>query len=117
MDQTHLYLAKNGQFAAIFKVAIQGFFFELAAMAFALMRYNNILKIASFPFTTYQKIISFIGRYLLLSWKLWKHQLLADNVPRVSIATGGLLQNSPINVCGGFHISQQLKWFFHWKSF
>ena len=36
-------------------------------MAFALMRYNNILKIASFPFTTYLKIISFIGRYLLLS--------------------------------------------------
>ena len=29
-----------------------------------------------------------------------KHQLLANNVPRVSGATGGLLQNSPI-VCGG----------------
>ena len=30
-----------------------------------------------------------------------KYELLADNVPRVSVATGGLLQNSPI-VCGGF---------------
>ena len=29
-----------------------------------------------------------------------KYQLLADNVPRVGLATGGLLQNSPI-VCGG----------------
>ena len=39
--------------------------------------------------------------------KLWKHQLLADNVPRVSIATGGLLQNSPINVLWWFpHFTQ-----------
>ena len=30
-----------------------------------------------------------------------KHQLLANNVPRVSGTTGGLLQNSPI-VCGGY---------------
>ena len=29
-----------------------------------------------------------------------KYQLLANNVPRVSGATGGLLQNSPI-ICGG----------------
>ena len=29
-----------------------------------------------------------------------KYELLANNVPRVSWATGGLLQNSPI-VCGG----------------
>ena len=29
-----------------------------------------------------------------------RYQLLADNVPTVSVATGGLLQNSPI-VCGG----------------
>ena len=28
-------------------------------------------------------------------------ELLANNVPRVSWATGGLLQNSPI-VCGGY---------------
>ena len=31
-----------------------------------------------------------------------KYELLANNVPRVSFATGGLLQNSPI-VCGGFN--------------
>ena len=29
-----------------------------------------------------------------------KYELLANNVPRVSAATGGLLQNLPI-VCGG----------------
>ena len=29
-----------------------------------------------------------------------KYQLLANNVPRVSVATGGLLQNTPI-ICGG----------------
>ena len=29
-----------------------------------------------------------------------KYELLANNVPRVDFATGGLLQNSPI-VCGG----------------
>ena len=38
-----------------------------------------------------------------------KYQLLANNVPRVEFATGGLLQNSPI-VCGGrdgqFKVSQ-----------
>ena len=31
-----------------------------------------------------------------------KYELLANNVPRVSLATGGLLQNSPI-VCGGLN--------------
>ena len=31
-----------------------------------------------------------------------KYQLLANNVPRVGYATGGLLQNSPI-VCGGYN--------------
>ena len=31
-----------------------------------------------------------------------KHQLLANNVPRLSDATGGFLQNSPI-VCGGMN--------------
>ena len=30
-----------------------------------------------------------------------RYEVLADNVPKVSFATGGLLQNSPI-VCGGF---------------
>ena len=30
-----------------------------------------------------------------------KYQLLANNVPRVNFATGGLFQNLPI-VCGGF---------------
>ena len=30
-----------------------------------------------------------------------KYELLANNVPRVCGATGGLLQNSPI-VCGGY---------------
>ena len=35
-----------------------------------------------------------------------KYELLANNLPRVSAATGGLLQNSPI-VCGG--IDEQLK--------
>ena len=52
----------------------------------------------------------FIGKYLVVSRDgheivdfnnpTAKYQLLADNVPRVSGATGGLLQNSPI-VCGG----------------
>ena len=54
----------------------------------------------------------FIGKYLVVS-KFGheivdllnpnaKYQLLANNVPRVSFATGGLLQNSPI-VCGGMN--------------
>ena len=53
-------------------------------------------------------MFSFIGKYLLLSVlgheivdflnPKTKYQLLADNVPRVIGATGGLLQNSPI-VC------------------
>ena len=30
-----------------------------------------------------------------------KYELLANNVPRVSAATGGLIQNTPI-VCGGY---------------
>ncbi len=58
------------------------------------------------------KISIFIGKYLivsedgheivdLLNPKV-KYQLLANNVPRVSGATGGLLQNTPI-VCGGFN--------------
>ena len=52
----------------------------------------------------------FIGKYLVVSsdgheivdllHPKTKYDLLADNVPRVSFATGGLLQNSPI-VCGG----------------
>ena len=52
----------------------------------------------------------FIGKYLLVSNigheivdllnPNAKYELLADNVPRVFLATGGLLQNSPI-VCGG----------------
>ena len=52
----------------------------------------------------------FIGKYLVVSRggheivdllnPNAKHQLLANNVPRVIGATGGLLQNSPI-VCGG----------------
>ena len=52
----------------------------------------------------------FIGKYLVLSDSgheivdflnpNTKYDLLANNVPRVSHATGGLLQNSPI-VCGG----------------
>ena len=55
-------------------------------------------------------MIYFIGKYLLLSASgheivdftnpKAKYKLLADNVPRVNYATGGLLQNSPI-VCGG----------------
>ena len=54
----------------------------------------------------------FIGKYLLLSARGHeivdflnpnaKYQLLANNVPRVDFAIGGLLQNSPI-VCGGFN--------------
>ena len=32
-----------------------------------------------------------------------KYEILADNVPRVDYATGGLLQNSPI-VCGGYDV-------------
>ena len=56
-------------------------------------------------------MFSFIGKYLLISGNRHeivdllnpnvKYKLLADNVPRVFGATGGLLQNSPI-VCGGF---------------
>ena len=52
----------------------------------------------------------FIGKYLILSKRGHeivdflnpnsKYELLANNVPRVSGATGGLLQNTPI-VCGG----------------
>ena len=54
----------------------------------------------------------FIGKYLIVSYNGHeivdllnpnaKYQLLANNVPRVNYATGGLLQNSPI-VCGGFN--------------
>merc|ERR1712015_474687 len=54
----------------------------------------------------------FIGKYLLVSEEGHeivdllnpnaKYELLADNVPRLDFATGGLLQNSPI-VCGGFN--------------
>ena len=64
----------------------------------------------SFPLTYFEKMFCFIGKYLLLSTEGHeivdflnqnaKHQLLANNVPRVCGATGGLLQNSPI-VCGG----------------
>ena len=53
----------------------------------------------------------FIGNYLLVSrdgheivdlvYPNAKYQLLAENVPRVGGATGGILQNSPI-ICGGF---------------
>ena len=52
----------------------------------------------------------FIGKYLIVSEDgheivdflnpKTKNKLLVDNVPRVSYATGGLLQNSPI-ICGG----------------
>ena len=52
----------------------------------------------------------FIGKYLVVSRNGHeivdflnpnaKYELLANNVPRVCGATGGLLQNSPI-VCGG----------------
>ena len=52
----------------------------------------------------------FIGKYLVASQKGHeivdllnpnaKYELLADNVPRVNFATGGLIQNTPI-VCGG----------------
>ena len=61
----------------------------------------------------------FLGKYLLLSEEGHeivdltnpnaKYELLTNNVPRVSFATGGHLQNSPI-ICGGsqnvFNISQ-----------
>ena len=73
------------------------------------MKYYNILKIA--PSLFIKKLFSFIGKYLILSTEgheivdllnpNTKYQLLADNVPRVCAATGGLLQNLPI-VCGGF---------------
>ena len=53
----------------------------------------------------------FIGKYLVVSRNGHeivdllnpnaKYELLANNVPRVDFATGGLLQNSPI-VCGGY---------------
>ena len=56
------------------------------------------------------KISIFIGKYLIVSEDgheivdllnpTAKYELLANNVPRVDFATGGLLQNSPI-VCGG----------------
>ena len=56
-------------------------------------------------------MFSFLGKYLVASRKGHEivdlfnpntkyYDLLANNVPRVSVATGGLLQNSPI-VCGG----------------
>ena len=55
-------------------------------------------------------MFSFIGKYLVVSNRGHeivdflnpnaKYELLANNVPRVDFATGGLLQNSPI-VCGG----------------
>ena len=55
-------------------------------------------------------MFSFIGKYLIVSRDGHeivdllnpnaKYELLANNVPRVDFATGGLLQNSPI-VCGG----------------
>ena len=66
-------------------------------------------------------MFSFIGKYLILSKRGHeivdflnpnsKYQLLADNVPRVYFATGGLLQNSPI-VCGGQKIMDG-----NWKYF
>ena len=55
-------------------------------------------------------MFSFIGKYLVLSQKVneildflnpnAKYEFLANNLPRVIGATGGLLQNTPI-VCGG----------------
>ena len=55
-------------------------------------------------------LFSFIGKYLVVSLQGHeivdflnpnaKYHLLADNVPRTSNATGGVLQNAPI-VCGG----------------
>ena len=72
------------------------------------------LRKVDLPFTYWNHInicFIFIGKYLIVSRydheivdllnPNAKHQLLANNVPRVSGATGGLLQNSPI-VCGGF---------------
>ena len=54
----------------------------------------------------YHNLFSILGKYLFLSAggheivdflnPNTKYQLLANNVPRVSRATGGLLQNSPI---------------------
>ena len=58
-------------------------------------------------------MIFFIGKYLLVSrdgheivdlvYPKAKYHLLADNVPKVGGATGGLLQNLPI-ICGGENI-------------
>ena len=55
-------------------------------------------------------VFFFIGKYLVVSRfgheivdflnPKTKYEFLANNVPRVDFATGGLLQNSPI-VCGG----------------
>ena len=57
-------------------------------------------------------MFSFIGKYLIVSRDgheivdllnpTAKYELVANNVPRVDFATGGLLQNSPI-VCGGLN--------------
>ena len=53
----------------------------------------------------------FIGKYLVVSCDGHEivdllnpnanNELLANNVPRVDFATGGLIQNTPI-VCGGY---------------
>ena len=55
-------------------------------------------------------MLSFIGKYIVVSENGHeivglvnpnaKYRHLADNVPEVSAATGGLLQNFPI-ICGG----------------
>ena len=70
-------------------------------------------KIDSFPFTYSKKLFSLIGKYLILSNSGHeivdflnpnaKYELLANKVPRVDFATGGLLQNSPIVCGGGYH--------------
>ena len=62
-------------------------------------------------------VFFFLGKYLVASRKGHeivdllnpnaKHQLLANNVPRVNYATGGLLQNTPI-VCGGFDSQENI---------
>ena len=69
--------------------------------------------VVDLPFTYWKNInicFLFIGKYLVVSRNGHeivdflnpnaKYELLANNVPRVCGATGGLLQNSPI-VCGG----------------
>ena len=71
----------------------------------------------SFPFTLFKKLFSLSDKYLLLSVEGHeivdllnpnaKYELLANNVPRVDFATGGLLQNSPI-VCGGFEVNYSI---------